>query len=94
MTTSLVNGSKYDGVTALELTNPPANTYNYEMMRALDAHVLDARMDESVHVIMITGARPAAAEAGKKSGPEIFCAGADIKMLEGANPYFKYTGSL
>ena len=90
MTTLLVNASKQDGVMVLELRNPPANTYSYEMMRELDAHVLDARMDESVHVIVLTGARPAPAEAGKKPAPEFFCAGADIKMLEGANPYFKY----
>src|SRR2546425_5550562 len=90
MTTPLVNASKHEGVLILELTNPPANTYSYEMMRSLDAHVLDARMDESVHVIVITGARPAAAEAGKKPAPEFFCAGADIRMLEGADPYFKY----
>jgi enoyl-CoA hydratase/carnithine racemase len=90
MTTPLVNASKHDGVMVLELRNPPANTYSYEMMRELDAHILDARMDASVHVIMITGSRPAAAEAGKKPAPEFFCAGADIKMLEGANPYFKY----
>jgi enoyl-CoA hydratase/carnithine racemase len=85
---ALVSASKHEGVLILELTNPPANTYSYEMMRALDAHVLDARMDESVHVIVITGARSAAAEA--RSKPEFFCAGADIKMLEGADPYFKY----
>ena len=82
MTTPVVNASKHDGVVVLELRNPPANTYSYEMMRELDAHVLDARMDESVHVIAITGARH-----GKT---EFFCAGADIKMLEGADPYFKY----
>src|SRR5438128_4606557 len=79
MTTPLVNASKQDGVMVLELRNPPANTYSYEMMRELDAHVLDARMDQSVHVLMITGA-----------GEKFFCAGADIKMLESANPYFKY----
>ena len=79
MTTPLVNASKQDGVMVLELNAPPANTYSYEMMRELDARVLDARMDESVHVIVITGA-----------GEKFFCAGADIKMLEGANPYFKY----
>ena len=90
MTTPLVNATKHDGVMVLELRNPPANTYSYEMMRELDAHVLDARMDEKVHVIVLTGAPPAAAEGGKKRGPEFFCAGADIKMLEGANPYFKY----
>src|SRR3954468_15644984 len=79
MTTPLVNASKQEGVMVLELNAPPANTYSYEMMRELDAHVLDARMDEAVHVIMITGA-----------GEKFFCAGADIKMLEKAEPYFKY----
>jgi len=65
-------------VMVLELRNPPANTYSYEMMRELDAHILDARMDESVHVLLLTGA-----------GEKFFCAGADIAMLEKANPYFK-----
>lgn len=76
---TLVNASKREGVMVLELNAPPANTYSYDMMRELDAHVLDARMDESVHVLMITGA-----------GEKFFCAGADIKMLEGADPCFKY----
>ena len=76
---TLVNASKREGVMVLELSNPPANTYSYEMMRELDAHVLDARFDPNVHVIVITGA-----------GDKFFCAGADIKMLEGADPYFKY----
>ena len=53
------------------------------MMRELDAHILDARMDESVHVLLLTGA-----------GEKFFCAGADIAMLEKANPYFKYNGAL
>jgi enoyl-CoA hydratase len=83
MTTPLVNASKQDGVMVLQLSNPPANTYSYDMMRELDAHVLDARFDPAVHVIVITGAT-----AGGKT--EFFCAGADIKMLEGADPYFKY----
>jgi len=47
MTTSLVNASKHEGVMVLELRNPPANTYSYEMMRELDAHILDGRMDET-----------------------------------------------
>ena len=94
MTTPLVNASKHDGVMVLELRSPPANTYSYDMMRELDAHILDARMDEKIHVIVLTGAPPAAAEGGKKQAPEFFCAGADIKMLEGANPYFKYDGVL
>jgi len=80
---TLVNAAKHDGVMVFELNALPANTYSYEMMRELDAHVLDARFDANVHVIVITGA-----------GEKFFCAGADIKMLEGANPYFKYNGAL
>ena len=76
---TLVNATKREGVMVLELNAPPANTYSYEMMKELDAHVLDARFDPAVHVIVVTGA-----------GDKFFCAGADIKMLEGADPYFKY----
>jgi enoyl-CoA hydratase/carnithine racemase len=79
MATTLVNASKNEGVTVLELTNPPANTYSYEMMKQLDGHILDARFDPAVHAILITGA-----------GEKFFCAGADIVMLEKADPYFKY----
>ena len=78
MTTPLVNATKQDGVMVLELRNPPANTYSYEMMRQLDARILDARFDEAVHVLLITG-----------TGDKFFCAGADIGMLERAVPYFK-----
>jgi enoyl-CoA hydratase/carnithine racemase len=67
------------GVAVLTLTDPPANTYSYEMMQALDAAILKARMDESVHVVLLIGA-----------GDKFFCAGADIKMLTTAQPTFKY----
>ena len=91
MTTPLVNASKHDGVMVLELRNPPANTYSYEMMRELDVHILDARMDESIHVLMLTGAAPT---ANAKRATEFFCAGADIEMLQKSAPYFKYDGAL
>jgi enoyl-CoA hydratase/carnithine racemase len=68
-----------DGVAVLTLTEPPANTYSYEMMRDLDAAILDARMDSGVYVIVITGA-----------GDKFFCAGARISMLKDADPDFKY----
>jgi enoyl-CoA hydratase/carnithine racemase len=87
MTMPLVNASKHDGVMVLELRNPPANTYGYDMMRELDAHILDARMDESVHVLMITGAPP---PPDAKKPTEFFCSGADIEMLRHSAPYFKY----
>jgi len=67
------------GIAILELCDPPANTYTYEMMRELDDAILKARFDESVHVILLRGA-----------GEKFFCAGANIKMLQTVNPYFKY----
>jgi enoyl-CoA hydratase len=67
------------GVCLIELNDPPANTYSYEMMREIDAAVLEARMDAEVHVIVIRGA-----------GEKFFCAGANIGMLEDADPDFKY----
>jgi enoyl-CoA hydratase/carnithine racemase len=68
-----------DGVATIELNDPPANTYSYEMMREIDAAVLDARMDRAVHVIVLRGA-----------GEKFFCAGANIGMLQEADPEFKY----
>jgi enoyl-CoA hydratase len=74
-----VNVSVIDGICVLELHDPPANTYSYEMMREIDAAVLDARMDPAVHVIVFRGA-----------GDRFFCAGANIGMLKDADPDFKY----
>ena len=68
-----------DGVAVLTLNDPPVNGYSHEMMKAIDAAVLDARMDPSVQVIVLTGA-----------GEKFFCAGANIAMLEKADPTFKY----
>ena len=68
-----------DGIATIELNDPPANTYSYEMMKEIDAAVLDARMDRGVHVIVLRGA-----------GEKFFCAGANIGMLKDADPEFKY----
>ena len=76
---TLVNYEVKDGVAYLTLSDPPANTYTHEMMRRLDMAILDARFDEKVHVIVLTGL-----------GEKFFCAGANIKMLEQSDPYFKY----
>jgi len=67
------------GIAVLELDDPPANTYSYDMMQQLDAAILQARMDDSVHVIVLRGA-----------GDKFFCAGASIGMLTQADPTFKY----
>lgn len=75
----LVRYDAREGVAVLTLSDPPANTYSYEMMKQLDAAILRARMDEGVHVILLMG-----------DGEKFFCAGADIKMLTEATPVFKY----
>jgi len=67
------------GIALLTLNDPPANTYSYDMMQQLDARILEARMDESVQVILITG-----------SGEKFFCTGANIQMLSEVTPEFKY----
>jgi len=79
MSDALVSYEVSDGIAVLTLTDPPANTYSYDMMRRLDALVLEARMDDAVHVIVLRGA-----------GEKFFCAGADIRMLSSATPRFKY----
>src|SRR3989454_6978102 len=68
-----------EGVAILEMDDPPANTYTYEMMRQLDAAILQGRMDENVYVIVLRGA-----------GEKFFSAGASIPMLTKADPQFKY----
>jgi enoyl-CoA hydratase len=68
-----------EGIAVLELNDPPANTYSYEMMLEIDAAVLAARMDPNVHVIVLIGA-----------GDKFFCAGANIGMLKDADAEFKY----
>ena len=76
----LVSSRAEDGIMVLELDAPPANTYSYEMMRELDAAILDARMNDAVHVLVLRGA-----------GDRFFSAGADIGMLKSVTPRFKYS---
>ncbi len=68
-----------DGVAVLTLSAPPANCYSWALMKALDAAILEARFDDDVEVIVITG-----------EGSRFFCAGADIEMLSSVTPTFKY----
>ena len=79
MERTLVTSSGDSGIIVFTLNDPPANTYSYQMMQQLDARILEARMDESVQVIVITG-----------SGEKFFCAGANIAMLGEVTPEFKY----
>jgi enoyl-CoA hydratase len=76
---NLIHYKTEQALAVMTLNDPPANTYTYEMMQQLDTCILAARMDESVQVIVITGA-----------GEKFFCAGANIAMLSEVTPEFKY----
>src|SRR5579859_2374662 len=75
----LINYRAGGGVAVIEMNDPPANTYTYEMNRQLDDAILKARMDNGVYVIVLTGA-----------GYKFFSAGANIRMLASVDPTFKY----
>ena len=79
MADKLIRYEVTDGVAVITMSDPPANTYTYEMMRELDEAILQARFDEAVHVIVLRG-----------EGEKFFSAGANINMLQTSDPYFKY----
>src|SRR5271169_817911 len=78
-TGTLINYRAEGGIAWIEMNDPPANTYTHEMMKEMDAAILQARFDGDVHVILLRGA-----------GDKFFCAGANIKMLSSVTPEFKY----
>ncbi len=76
---ALVDYMTSAGVAVVTLNDPPFNGYTFEMMKDLDAAILEARFDPDVQVIVITG-----------HGDKFFCAGANINMLREADANFKY----
>jgi enoyl-CoA hydratase len=76
---TLVNYATEKGVALLTLYDPPVNAYTHEMFRELDGCILEARFDNDVHVIVVTG-----------HGDKYFSAGANINMLRESDPTFKY----
>lgn len=66
-----------NGIALLEINRPPVNSYTHELLRELDESLLQARFDEDVHVIVLTG-----------KVEKFFSAGADINML--ANKSLSY----
>src|SRR3990172_134740 len=67
-----------NGVAVLEINRPPANAYTTDLLKELDTAILEARFDDNVHAIVITGKLE-----------KFFSAGADIKMLGSATLSFK-----
>ena len=76
---ALVNYQTEKGVAVLTLNDPPVNAYSYEMLKELDQSILEARFDNDVHVLVLTG-----------HGDRFFSAGANINMLREADQTFKY----
>ena len=67
-----------NGIAVLEINRPPVNSYTTELLKELDAVILDARFDDNVHAIVITG-----------KVEKFFSAGADINMLSKQSLGFK-----
>src|SRR3984893_12145313 len=78
-TKQLINYRTDAGVAVIEMNDPPANTYTYEMNRQLDEAIPKARMDNKVRGVLVTAV-----------GDKFFYAGANIKMLASVDPTFKY----
>jgi enoyl-CoA hydratase len=76
---ALVDYEITENLARITLNDPPVNGYTHEMMKALDEAILAARFDAKVEVIVLTG-----------HGEKFFCAGANIAMLQKADPAFKY----
>jgi enoyl-CoA hydratase len=67
-----------NGVAVIEINRPPVNSYTTDLLKELDAATLEARFDDSVHAIVITG-----------RVEKFFSAGADINMLSSKPLSFK-----
>jgi enoyl-CoA hydratase len=79
MGNTLVDYRTDAGLATITLNDPPMNAFTHEMMKDLDEAILDARFDNDVHVIILTG-----------HGDRFFCAGANIQMLSEVDETFKY----
>ncbi len=76
---NIVNYQTDRGVALLTLNDPPVNAFTHEMLVELDAHITDARFDDDVQAIVLTG-----------HGEHFFSAGANINMLREVDASFRY----
>ena len=66
---------KSEGIATITINRPPVNAINEETILEILSELDDAKKDEGIKVIVITGA-----------GDRAFSAGADIKMMKGVDP--------
>jgi enoyl-CoA hydratase/carnithine racemase len=76
---NLVDYETDRGVALITLNDPPVHCYTHEMLTELDGLITEARFDDDVRVLVITG-----------HGENYFCAGANINMLREVDPGFRY----
>lgn len=67
-----------NGIGVIEINRPPVNSYTTELLKELDAAILETRFDENVHAVVVTG-----------KIEKFFSAGADINMLSSKSPAYK-----
>jgi enoyl-CoA hydratase len=67
-----------NGIALMEINRPPVNSYTTDLLKELDAAILEARFDDNVHAIVLTG-----------KVEKFFSAGADINMLSAKSLSFK-----
>ena len=75
---AMIDSRIENGIAVLEINRPPVNSYTTELLKELDAAILDARFNDDVHAIVITG-----------KVEKFFSAGADINMLSSKSLGFK-----
>ena len=69
MNDSILLSEQRDGVAVITLNRPAVmNSFNFDLLHALEAKIAEMRFDNGIRVIIITGA-----------GDRAFCSGADLK---------------
>lgn len=74
-----IEGWRQENILVLEMNNPPANTYTCEMLRELDDWILQARFDEEIRAVVLTGKLE-----------RFFSAGGDLKVLVDKPLWYRY----
>jgi enoyl-CoA hydratase len=75
VSSQFVKSKKEESAIVLTLENPPVNALSLALLEELVANVKESNEDPAVRGIVITGA-----------GNNAFCAGADVKMMQGLQP--------
>nr|WP_054670656.1 enoyl-CoA hydratase/isomerase family protein [Calditerricola satsumensis] len=69
---------KQGKIAMIHLNNPPANSYDHELYKQLEQAIKEVRFDSNIKVAVLVS-----------DVPKFFSAGADIKFLREADPYYK-----